>query len=31
MNTLEFTEFLKYLTRHFKDMTAGCLEKQEYY
>jgi hypothetical protein len=31
MNTLEFTEFLKYLTRHFKDMTAGCLEKQEHY
>lgn len=31
MNTLEFTEFLKYLTRHFKDMTAGCLEKQELY
>lgn len=31
MNTLEFTEFLKYLTRHFKDMTAGCLEKQAHY
>jgi len=31
MNTLEFTEFLKFLTRHFKDMTAGCLEKQDYY
>jgi hypothetical protein len=31
MNTLEFTEFLKYLTKHFKDMTAGCLEKQDHY
>lgn len=31
MNTLEFTEFLKYLTKHFKDMTAGCLNKQEHY
>ena len=31
MNTLEFTEFLNYLTRHFKQMTAGCLDKQERY
>lgn len=31
MNTLEFTEFLKYLTNNFKDMTAGCLKKQEKY
>lgn len=31
MNTLEFTEFLNYLTSHFKRMTAGCLEKQDKY
>ena len=31
MNTLEFTEFLNYLTRHFKKMTAGCLMKQDKY
>lgn len=31
MNTLEFTEFLNYLTYHFKKMTAGCLEKQDKY
>lgn len=31
MNTLEFTEFLNYLTRHFKKMTAGCLKKQDKY
>lgn len=31
MNTLEFTEFLNYLTSHFKKMTAGCLEKQDKY
>lgn len=31
MNTLEFTEFLNYLTRHFKQMTAGCLDKQDRY
>ena len=31
MNTLEFTEFLNYLTGHFKKMTAGCLDKQDHY
>jgi hypothetical protein len=31
MNTLEFTEFLNYLTRNFKRMTAGCLQKQDRY
>lgn len=31
MNTLEFTEFLSFLTRHFKKMTAGCLDKQDKY
>ena len=31
MNTLEFTEFLNFLTSHFKKMTAGCLEKQDHY
>ena len=31
MNTLEFTEFLNYLTRNFKKMTAGCLMKQDKY
>ena len=31
MNTLEFTEFLNFLTRHFKKMTAGCLLKQDKY
>lgn len=31
MNTLEFTEFLNFLTRHFKKLTAGCLDKQDKY
>ena len=31
MNTLEFTEFLNFLTRHFKKLTAGCLMKQDKY
>jgi hypothetical protein len=31
MKTLEFTEFLTYLSRHFKTMTAGCLQKQDRY
>lgn len=31
MKTLEFTEFLTYLSRHFKSMTAGCLYKQDRY
>lgn len=31
MNTLEFTEFLNFLTRHFKKLTAGCLIKQDKY
>lgn len=31
MKTLEFTEFLTYLTKHFKSMTAGCLQKQDRY
>lgn len=31
MKTLEFTEFLTYLTRHFKTMTAGCLNRQDRY
>lgn len=31
MNTLEFTEFLNFLTSHFKKMTAGCLVKQDKY
>lgn len=31
MKTLEFTEFLTHLSRHFKSMTAGCLNKQDRY
>ena len=31
MKTLEFTEFLTYLTKHFKTMTAGCLNRQDRY
>ena len=31
MKTLEFTEFLTYLSRHFKTMTAGCLYRQDRY
>lgn len=31
MKTLEFTEFLTYLTKHFKSMTAGCLNRQDRY
>lgn len=31
MKTLEFTEFLTHLSKHFKSMTAGCLAKQDRY
>lgn len=31
MKTLEFTEFLNYLTSNFKKMSAGCLYKQDRY